>query len=193
MHALITVLKHVPEDPMKAEWIGIQSRGMKQWIAAQTAQNLGICANMRFLFPRQMVELILTGFDVEDDQLQGQKERLNADVFFWSVMERINKSQYEENRSDHALSNIQEYIREDKTGKRQYQLSMKIAKLFDDYQIYRPHMLMEWQEKNRHENLNDPDERWQAWLWNTIASGDPQNHIAYQIIHFLEKFDIKNI
>jgi len=199
MHALTAVLKHVQDDPMKPEWIGIQSRGMKQWIAAQMAQSFGICANMRFLFPRQVVEQILTGFNSPDDQQKDQKESLNEDVLFWSAMGLINKSKsWEskswESRSGNELATVQDYIKDDATGKKLYQLSMKIAKLFDDYQVYRPYMLMEWQrQNNRHDNLQDPEAKWQAWLWNNIISKDSQNHIAYKTIHFLEKFDVKNI
>ena len=193
MHALTAVLKHVPDNPMEPEWIGIQSRGMKQWIAAQMAQSFGICANMRFLFPRQMVEQILTGFNSLNDQQQDQKESLNEDVLFWSAMGLINKNKSWESKSGNELATVQEYIKEDATGKKLYQLSMKIAKLFDDYQVYRPYMLMEWQRQNRHGNLQDPEAKWQAWLWNNIVAKDPQNHIAYKTIHFLEKFDVKNI
>ncbi len=192
MHALTAVLKHVPDNPMKPEWICIQSRGMKQWIAAQTAQNFGVCANMRFLFPRQMIDQIFTGFTSPQNQwekkVQEPEEILNQDILFWSVMQLIN-----ENKSEKNLEGIIDYIRKDETGKKLYQLSMKIAKIFDDYQVYRPYMLMEWQEQKDHWNLKDSDARWQAWLWNAIAAEKPQNHIAYRASHFLKTFDIKNI
>ncbi|MBL6994323.1 MAG: exodeoxyribonuclease V subunit gamma, partial [Desulfobacula sp.] len=42
MDALASVLEQVPDNPMIPEWIGIQSRGMKQWITMQMAQNLGV-------------------------------------------------------------------------------------------------------------------------------------------------------
>ncbi len=182
MHAMITVLKHVPDNPMVPEWIGIQSRGMKQWVAAQMADNFGICANINFLFPRQMIDQVI--YDQSDDQ----KESLNEDVLLWSIMKLINKS-----KTVNELSYIQDYIGDDETGKKQYQLSMQIAKIFDDYQVYRPSMLSEWQRHNNHAFLKDSDAKWQAWLWNSILSDNPYNNIAYKISHFLEKFDVKNI
>ena len=182
MHALTAVLKHVPDNPMVPEWIGIQSRGMKQWIAAQMADNLGICANINFFFPRQMINQII--YDQSDDQ----KESLNEDTLLWSIMKLLNKS-----KAVNELSSIQDYIRDDETGKKQYQLSMKIAKIFDDYQVYRPSMLLEWQRQNSHGFLKDSDAKWQTWLWNRIISDNPHNSIAYKISDFLEKFDVKNI
>jgi exodeoxyribonuclease V gamma subunit len=204
MHALKAVLKHVPDNPMMPESICIQSRGMKQWIAAQAAQNFGVCVNMRFLFPRQMIDQILTDFTSPQNQCKEKvqepedslnpenslnpEDSLNQDILFWSVMQLIN-----ENKSENSLADILNYIGGDEAGQRVYQLSMKIAKIFDDYQVYRPYMLMEWQGQKSHGNLKDSDARWQAWLWNAIAAEKPQNHIAYRASHFLKTFDIKNI
>jgi exodeoxyribonuclease V gamma subunit len=70
---------------------------------------------------------------------------------------------------------------------------MKIARIIDDYQVYRPAMLMEWEKQTSHEILKDSDAKWQAWLWNKILSDDPHNHIAYKISHFLKEIDVNNI
>ncbi len=51
MDGLAAVLAQVPEDPMASEWIGIQSRGMKQWIATQVAQNSGSAPIYLFYSP----------------------------------------------------------------------------------------------------------------------------------------------
>ena len=196
MDALASVLEEVPDNPMMPEWIGIQSRGMKQWISMRMAQNLGVCANMHFCFPRQMIDQILTSFMPPKDQqnqqnqqdLQVQYESLNENLLFWSIMKLIN-----ENRSQKSLSSIENYIKEDETGKKLYQLSMKIAKVFDDYQVYRSHMLIDWQNHQSHEALKDPVAQWQAELWANIVSKDPQNHLAFKARTFLEKFSSTNI
>ena len=196
MDALASVLEQVPDNPMMPEWIGIQSRGMKQWITMQMAQNLGVCANMHFCFPRQMIDKILTSFMPPKDQqnqqnqqaLQVQYEGLNENLLFWSIMKLIN-----ENRSQQSLSSIENYIKEDETGKKLYQLCMKIAKVFDDYQVYRSHMLIDWQQHQSHETLKDPVAQWQAELWTKIVSEDPQNHLAFKARNFLEKFSLTNI
>ena len=220
MHAFTAVLKHTPDNPMAAEWIGIQSRGMKQWISAQIAQNLGVCANICFLFPRQIIDQILTGFNPLSEQYkdqfkeprqnsgQDQEENLNQDIIFWSVMQLINEHKPEnkpeiklvnkpgsqsENQSENELASINDYIKEDETGKKKYQLSMKIAKVFDNYLVYRPLMLMAWQRQQSYKNLKNSDEKWQAWLWNKIAEKNSQNHIAYKASNFLKQFDINNI
>lgn len=184
MEALASVMSDVPDNPMMPEWIGIQSRGMKQWIAMQTAMRFGVSTNMHFLFPRQMVDHILTSFTPLKNRLEG----LNEEVLFWSLMQLI-----KENKSGKELVDINTYIRGDETGKKLYQLSMKIAKVFDDYQIYRPGMLNDWQSNKPETSLEDPVARWQAMLWNKVVSKNPENHIAFQTNLFIERFSLNKI
>ena len=198
MEVLIAVLKHVPDNPMEPEWISIQSRGMKQWIAVQMSQGFGVCANMNFIFPRQVIDHILTGVKplenhnlANQDQLNQDLEKhdgLDEDFFFWAAMRIIS-----ENQSNPGLSNLENYIKKDKTGIKLYQLSLKIAKIFDDYQIYRPFMVMDWQRQNKQEDLKDPVVKWQAELFNIIVSQNLEDHIAYKASSFLEQFKGKNV
>ncbi|WP_457552759.1 exodeoxyribonuclease V subunit gamma, partial [Desulfobacula sp.] len=181
MGALNSVLEAVPGNPMMPEWIGIQSKGMKQWVSLQMAQNLGVCTNLNFFFPRQMVDHILACFKPFADQ----NDYFNENPLFWAVMKLIH-----ENRSQESLASIENYIREDETGKKLSQLCMKIAKVFDDYQVYRPGMLIDWQS---HQPLKDPEAKWQAALWTKLISQDPQNHLAFKARLFLETFSLKNI
>ncbi len=216
MEVLISVLKHVPDNPMEPEWITVQSKGMKQWIAAQTAQGLGICANMNFIFPRQVIDHILTGVkplsnhnmsnhNVANHNMANHnmsnhnianKNQINKDLanhdldedfFFWAAMKIIS-----ENRSNSGFSNLENYIKEDKTGIKLYQLSLKIAKIFDDYQVYRPFMVMDWQRQNRHKSLKDPVVKWQAELFNKIVSQNLEDHFAFKACSFLEQFSGEN-
>ncbi|NOX34699.1 MAG: exodeoxyribonuclease V subunit gamma [Deltaproteobacteria bacterium] len=184
MDALASFMGDMQKNPMMPEWIGIQSRGMKQWISIELARKLGVCTNMRFLFPRQMVDKILTSFK----PLDGRDESLDEDFLFWSVMKLIN-----EKSSQKGLPSVEDYIKEDETGKKLYQLSMKIAKVFDDYQVYRPGMLIDWQTQKTGEILKDPVALWQAELWEKLVAKDRQNHIAFKTHLFLEKFSKEQI
>jgi exodeoxyribonuclease V gamma subunit len=184
MDALASVMEAVPDNPMSPEWIGIQSRGMKQWINLQLAQKFGVSTNLNFFFPRQMVDHILAGFT----PLKDQHDYLNEDFLFWSIMKLIRK-----NQSQNFLSYVENYIKGDETGKKPYQLCLKIAKVFDDYQVYRPQMLMDWQNNPSCESLKDPVAQWQAELWTRAVSKDPENHLAFKARLFLEKACSKNV
>jgi len=182
MGALVSVLNKVPDDPMIPEWIGIQSRGMKQWIFLEIAKQFGVCSNMLFLYPRQIVDNILTGFTPPENQQYGFDE----DRLFWSVMKLIS-----ENRDRTELSSVNTYIKEDDTGNKLYQLSSTLAKVFDDYQAYRPDMLVDWQKKPLNELSTDPVAQWQAALWRQIVSNGSQNHLAVSAWDFLKKKIVK--
>jgi len=176
MDGLAAVLTQVPEDPMAPEWIGIQSRGMKQWITTQVAQRFGICANLSFLFPRQIIELFFLNKE------NRQNPSLNQDVLIWFIMEAIL-----DNRDTPCFAPLGQYIAKDVSGRRLFQLSMKIARVFDDYQIYRPRMLLDWEAFHENTPFTDPVMAWQSVLWRKIAGSWPHPHVAERTTHFLNQ------
>ena len=167
MDGLAAVLAQVPGDPMAPEWIGIQSRGMKQWIATQVTQRFGVCANLSFLFPRQMIELFFTGPGIRQDSI------LSEDVLMWSIMETIL-----ENRDTPCFASLENYIAGDLSGRRLFQLSMKIARVFDDYQVYRPQMLLDWEKTDDNTCFTDPVMAWQSLIWKRVAVAWPHTYVA---------------
>ncbi|MFN2435935.1 MAG: exodeoxyribonuclease V subunit gamma, partial [Desulfotignum sp.] len=59
IQALADVTGQVPEDPLVPEWICIQSRGMKQWISLELAGIRGISAQLKFVFPADLIQYFL--------------------------------------------------------------------------------------------------------------------------------------
>lgn len=179
MQGLSSILAEAPDNPMMPEWVAVQSRGMRQWISLKLAERLGICANMRFVFPRPLVDELLSHFS----PFENTDETVNEDFFFWSVMKLIR-----ENGSLKELSGIETYIREDVTGKKLFQVSQKIAKLFDDYEVYRPDMLLDWQKGRRKEVLKAPCAEWQAFLFQKMMGRLPESHLAFRAHAFFHEF-----
>ena len=182
MDALASVLKDVPDDPMTPEWIGIQSRGMKQWISTQVAQKLGICANLSFLFPRQILEQVFSSFETNPLPV------LTKDILMWSIMDNILKNSSSSDNSgfigEDCFSGIENYIQGDDSGRKLFQLSMKIARVFDNYQIYRPGMILDWETEGK-TVFKDPVMAWQSRLWNQISNG--HTHMAARMDKFLKQ------
>ena len=176
MDGLAAVLAQVPEDPMAPEWIGIQSRGMKQWIATQVTQRFGVCANLSFLFPRQMIELFFTSPGTRQDLL------LSEDVLMWSIMETIH-----ENGATPCFASLENYIAGDLSGRRLFQLSMKIARVFDDYQVYRPQMLLDWEKTDENTRFADPVMAWQSLIWKRVAVAWPHTHVAARMEELIKQ------
>ncbi len=179
MQGLSSILAEAEGHPLMPQWITVQSRGMKQWISLELARRLGICANMRFVFPRPLVDEILSHFT----PFEHRDESLDEDFFFWSAMKLIR-----ENRSMKELSGLEAYIREDAEGKKLLQVSRKIAVLFDDYQVYRPDMLSDWRTGRKNSILKDPSARWQAFIYQRIMEPRPGQDLAARAHEFFQGF-----
>ena len=184
MQGLSSLLGEAGDHPLTPQWITVQSRGMKQWISLQLAKRLGICANIRFVFPRPLADEILSHFM----PFEHQDETVTEDFFFWSILKLIR-----ENRSLKELSGIEAYLQEDMTGKKRFQVSEKIAKLFDDYSVYRPDMLLDWQKGRRKETLQDPFADWQAFLFQKMMEPRPLDHLAARTHAFSQDFSKERV
>jgi exodeoxyribonuclease V gamma subunit len=144
--ALASVIKDPLEDPFLFEWIAIQSRGMKQWISIELAKKIGICANVKYFFPRE----ILDKFSL--------KPNCDVSLLFWKILDSLPKLIKDKN-----FSSIKNYLTDDTDDIRLYQLTCNMASLFDDYRIYRPDILLKWQ--NDVEIFRDKK---RVWAWQSV-------------------------
>ncbi len=184
MAVFAAVLEQDPKDPMESEWIGVQSRGMKQWISARMADQFGISANTRFLFPKQIVDHILFRAQAPSSDTVGP----DASQFFWSILDQLMAKDL-----DKSLLPVQNYINDDDSGKKRFQLARRIATLFDDYMVYRPQLLLKWQDQADRFQYDDPHMRWQAQLWNRMVQGQKTHHLAWQAHHYLTQTGHTNL
>jgi exodeoxyribonuclease V gamma subunit len=158
IQALADVTARVPEDPLAPEWICIQSRGMKQWISLELAKIRGISARLNFLFPGELIQHFL-------DQQHPDQPVLNVDALVWAVY-----AQLDSHPVSRSLSPLAAYFESDGTGKKKMQLARQIAGVLDDYQVYRPDMLINWEKGRRLQNPENRNEIWQSRLWQKIVS-----------------------
>lgn len=160
IEALCQVLAQVPDTPMAPEWIGIQSRGMRQWLSVSIARNLGVCANVAFLFPRQILENLAALSGNTDEMVE-----LTRETMAWGILDLLmDEAAWPDAMTGEAGPG--RYVQNDPTGRKTWQLSRHIAGVFDDYQVYRPDLLAQWESG---QVQSDPVARWQAWLWKTLC------------------------
>lgn len=133
-------------------YIITQTEGMNSWLKLQLAEQLGIAANYSFLKPNDILFKVYQA-------LGGSYERsLSADqlslVFFRILAEPEFKKRFPDIASYYPGGN--------ESDRKQLALAQKVADLIDQYQIYRPDMIAEW---------NDPSfvdfgrGDWQRYLW----------------------------
>lgn len=163
MEHLVTVLSEIVKKPLKnsfdQEIIVVQNRGMQRWLTMELSSELGIWANCRYPFPSAFIhDLFKATIPEAVDNLQ-----FDPDILVWKILHNL-----PDLLSIPSFKPIATYL-EDSDPVKLFQLSRKIADLFDQYTIYRPEMVLQWEIEN--------ENHWQAHLWRTIF---PQGKITPQ-------------
>jgi len=159
--------------PLATETIIVQSKGMEKWLFMELAKNLGICANCRFPFPHNFVEEVFSAFIPEYKPDLFYEE----DVLAWKIMEILPGLC---GKNDFAA--VHNYLGEKPDQLKLYQLSRRIANLYDQYTIFRPEMILAWEEGK----INRQEE-WQARLWLKINENRSKMHKARLQHLFVQK------
>ncbi|KAE9542187.1 exodeoxyribonuclease V subunit gamma [Ursidibacter maritimus] len=202
---LIHILQEDPNpNPLESETILVQSLGMAQWLQIQISDRLGIAGNINFPYP--------TSFLWQQYRLlfpELPKENIfERDAMIWRLMRLI------PNYLEHpSFSPLKAYLNPFEQLKL-FQLASKIADLFDQYLVYRPDWLIDWEKGNleshfAHLKQQSPfiskDEteiwqniQWQSLLWNVLVNDLKQDsdeivfntsHRAYLQQRYFEKLD----
>ncbi len=156
---LAETLREPLAHPLAPEIIVVQSRGMERWIAMELARLNGICANTRFPFPNAFLDEIFGRLRPED----GRDDAFSADVLLYRIMDLLPAA-----LAHPDFRALRGYLADDPGDLKRYQICRRLAGLFDQYAVFRPEMLLDW-DRGRVEN--DPDHRWQARLWQLLADG----------------------
>ncbi|WP_019612753.1 exodeoxyribonuclease V subunit gamma [Psychromonas ossibalaenae] len=186
------------ENPFENETILVQSPGMAQWLQLQIAQSTGISANIDFPLPAsfiwQQFKHVLQ--DVPD------KSPFNKMSMTWQIMKLLPSC-----LEDPDFASLLHYLEDDADLRKRFQLSQKIADIFDQYLVYRPDWVEAWQNADQQEisswnsenSQSVPqwidEQRWQAKLWKKLTEAIEQSfaehgkayHRAGLYKDFLEK------
>ncbi|MDI6776368.1 MAG: exodeoxyribonuclease V subunit gamma [Syntrophales bacterium] len=161
-------------SPFEKEVIVVQSKGMERWISLELARHHGVCANYRFPFPRTAVNEIFSAVIPEFRE----DSSFVPEIMRWKVMKLLPSC-----ITKQGFENLKNYLEGDGTNLKRFQLAERIAAVFDQYLIFRPEMIIEW-EKGK---IGKNDERWQAELWRELVSPKEVSHPAAHRESFLQK------
>jgi exodeoxyribonuclease V gamma subunit len=150
------------DSPLAAEVIVVQSRGMARWLSLQIGQISKICMNCDFPFPRAFIERILRSYFPEPLL---EEKLFTVEAMTWKISRLLPGLTLEK-----EFAPVRNYLA-DEDGLKAFQLSEKIARLFDQYLVYRPEMLVSWERDEKETN-------WQANLWRTLAGKGEPLHLA---------------
>lgn len=128
---------HAPlADAMAPEIIVVQSRGMERWVSMELARRNGISANVQFPFPNAFLEATLQAVLTEP----AVPSPFDPDVLTFRIVGLI------EAHSGHPdFKPLRHFLADDPRGVKRYQLARRIADLFDQYLVFRPEMIAQWE------------------------------------------------
>lgn len=173
LDGLATVVSKPLSSPLEPEIIVIQSRGMERWLSMELAKKFGIWMNCQFPFPNTFVWDVLRA--VIDDI--PHISRYSPQVMTWGIMGLLPK--YAQ-AMDFGV--IRDYLEGEGTQLKRLQLSERIADVFDKYSVYRPEMLLRWEQGS---NGDGHGENWQAGLWRGLFGQEQGKHRAGLLREFL--------
>ena len=178
---LVETISKPLDRPMQPEVVLIQSRGMERWISFKIAGQTGICANFRFPFPNAFLKNL---FQKLFPELPADSP-FDPDTLTFRVMKRLPAL-----LSKPAFEGLRNYLEEDRRQLKLFQLSEKIADLFDQYLVFRPDMIFRWEKR---ETSDDETEQWQADLWRVLSDGHRKEHRAWLQTELIRKINSRKI
>jgi exodeoxyribonuclease V gamma subunit len=149
--------------PLTPETIVVQSRGMQRWLAMELAKRLGVWANCTYPFPNAIVWRL---FSLALPNIPETAPPF-PDVLAWKVMKVLGRG-----LEDEGFAALRHYLAGDSGGLKRYQLAKRIADVFDQYTVFRPDMVAEWETAGS----AGGECGWQAILWREVVAGTEERH-----------------
>ena len=160
-------------SPLDPEIVLVQSQGMSRWLKLQLAGKHGICSNCHFPFPRAFC---LEVFKTVIGELPAEGG-YDPEVLRWRIMKALPGFLKEP-----EFAQVQHYFGTGRDERKLYQLSDRIANVFDQYLVFRPELIQEWESGKGRD--------WQALLWRAVSGPFREQHpaaIQSRLIRLLEE------
>ncbi|MEP7122483.1 MAG: exodeoxyribonuclease V subunit gamma [Byssovorax sp.] len=143
--------------PLTPETIIVQNKGMGRWLGMELSRRLFVFANAKFPTPRNFLEAAFTA--VLDDPIAGAEttSSYSPDRLVWSIAALL-----PDLAGDPAFAELRGYLADDRAGTRRIELATRLAQVFDSYPVYRPELVLGWEQ-----GLSD---EWQAVLWRALVA-----------------------
>ncbi|KJS28329.1 MAG: hypothetical protein VR64_24825 [Desulfatitalea sp. BRH_c12] len=175
---LRTQAEGLAADPLRPQWVVVQSKGMQRWLSMTVARLNGICANVAFPFPNAILETLYARIIGPLQEFNPYDQGALTFRILQLLPVLLDCSEFEP---------LRRYLAGAKRPLKNYQLAGKIADMLDQYAVFRPEMLLDWERIPTTAKL-PPGFEWQAVLWREIVKGTEfpnRSHIQKQLIRKL--------
>lgn len=148
---------------LSRETIVVQSNGMARWLTLRLAEQMGICANLDFQFPAtflwNMARVVL--------RYLPPTSSFDKPVMIWRVMALLQGVE-----DSLRFAPVRAWLGDSHDDFRRYDLACRIADCFDQYLVYRPDWIQQWQAGG--------EDHWQAELWRQLARDGQAHRVKVQ-------------
>lgn len=159
-------------DPLAPDLI-VAERGTDRWLWQFLAETHGIAANLRFEQPAGFLWRMLRHYI----PAAPADARFDRAPLAWRIARLLPTL-----LDQREFAPLAGYLARD-DGRKLHQLSARIAGVFNDYLIYRPDLVIGWQQSRLATRHND--ERWQQKLWQAVVAETGTLHRAGLLDAFL--------
>ncbi len=140
-------------DPFNVASVVVQNAGMARWLSLRVADQLGISANLDFLFPAEfswaLMRKVIGGLP--------ETAPFSPGPLAWRITAELERNGAEYAELKASLDKL------DQQGV--FQLARQLERLFDQYLFYRPGWIERWE--------SGEDSHWQARLWRALRRAAP--------------------
>lgn len=166
VEALARVVAEPLQDPLAAELIVVEGRGMERWLARELAEHFSVWANAEFPFPRRFIDRLLRAASHDDTADPYAPEQLR-----WSIaaalVDRLQQTHF---------APLERYLDDASDIGKLLALSERIGSVFDKYIVFRPDLVARWERGQ--------DDHWQAHLWRALVAQLGNDHQASRAAAF---------
>ncbi|MBO4699265.1 exodeoxyribonuclease V subunit gamma [bacterium] len=150
-------------NPFVRKIVVVQNDAVGRWLALNAAEEKGVAANIKFFSPDDF----LRNFAEKYLGIETKNSVFNKKNTEWALYSIFNSDFLERPE----FLPVKNYIKNDEG--RKFRLCRKIADLFEQYIVYRPHIIENW-KKGRLCSDNS-DEIWQKEIFMELAKTDPHS------------------
>lgn len=147
--------ENLPEDPLMMRQVIVPNLDTSRWLKLNLAERNGMAANIEFILPSdwqwRQVRKLMPELPKNLPSDQGPMK--------WAIFELLLDQATRKKfgiLDSYISSQGDEYIEQ-----RALSIANQMAWLFDQYQVYRPELIIAWQNGRKGEG----DEKWQSALW----------------------------
>lgn len=157
LQALARDLAAAPLPPLALETIIVPGQGIARWLQLQLAQRHGIAASLQLPFPGAFLQRLCRATAVG-----AGGDPFDRPVLAWRIFRLLGEA-----RLQRGLDKAARYCKDDDNQQKRWQLAQRLADCFDDYQLYRDDLLLQF-ESGELPAKAGPHAAWQALLWREL-------------------------